>query len=183
MMEATNFGAYLAEESEVDFLAALDCLKKAPHFESPGYMECAREVVKRHPGGCESLAIPTWFYGHEPSNLFSRHVAKYFSNSIREDGLLAIARHGVIYSPGSAGTVQEVFMDATQNHYATFDYVSPMAFLGRDHYGDRTGIFDVVKRQAAGKGYSDLIELFEDPSDLIKFICSYTLTKPEPSAP
>ena len=35
-------------------------------------------------------------------------MAKYFSNSLREDGLLAIATHGVVYAPGSAGTTQDV---------------------------------------------------------------------------
>ena len=76
--------------------------------------------------------MPTWFYGHEPTNLFSVHVAKYFSNSIREDGLLAIAEHGIIFSPGSAGTTQEIFQDATQNHYATFGTISPMVFLSKE---------------------------------------------------
>ena len=51
----------------------------------------ALAVRDRCPGGRQSLGVPTWFYGHEPTNLFATHVAKYFANSIREDGLLAIA--------------------------------------------------------------------------------------------
>ena len=42
-------------------------------------------------------------------------------------GLLAIAKHGVIYAPGSAGTIQEIFQDAAQNHYSSFGPPSPMA--------------------------------------------------------
>lgn len=42
-----------------------------------------------------SLAIPTWHYGHEPPTPFATHIGKYFQNSIREDGLLAVAKHGM----------------------------------------------------------------------------------------
>lgn len=34
--------------------------------------------------------IPTYRYGHEPTNFFSSHVAKFFDNAIREDGLLQV---------------------------------------------------------------------------------------------
>ena len=80
-------------------------------IEDPFYFEAAYDARAAYPDGQPNLALPTWFYGHEPTNLFSSYIAKYFANSLREDGLLAIARHGVIYAPGSAGTVQEVFMD------------------------------------------------------------------------
>ncbi len=63
---------------------------------------------------CKSIGIPTWLYGHEPPAPFATHIAKYFANSVREDGLLTIAKHGVIFAPGSAGTTQEIFQDATQ---------------------------------------------------------------------
>jgi predicted Rossmann-fold nucleotide-binding protein len=83
----------------------------------------------------ESLSIPTWHYGHEPTSPFATHIAKLFQNSIREDGLLTIARQGIVFTRGSAGTLQEVFQDAQQNFYATgTDYFSPMVFLGRDYW-------------------------------------------------
>jgi predicted Rossmann-fold nucleotide-binding protein len=82
-----------------------------------------------------SLSIPTWHYGHEPTTPFATRIAKLFQNSIREDGLLTIARQGIVFTPGSAGTLQEVFQDAEQNFYApTADDFSPMAFLGRDYW-------------------------------------------------
>lgn len=64
-----------------------------------------------------SLAVPTWHYGHEPFTPLATHVAKYFLNSIREDVLLALASCGIIFSPGRAGTLQEVFQDAAQVYY------------------------------------------------------------------
>ena len=101
------------------------------------------KIVERFPFGKENLAIPTWFYGHEPSNLFATAIAKYFSNSLREDGLLAISLHGIVFAPGSAGTRQEIFQDATQNHYGTFDYFSPMVFLDKDFYTNQTTLFPI----------------------------------------
>ncbi len=62
-----------------------------------------------------SLSIPTWFYGHEPSNLFATGIAKYFANALREDTLLHRCRGGIVYLPGKAGTVQEIFQAVTEN--------------------------------------------------------------------
>jgi predicted Rossmann-fold nucleotide-binding protein len=76
--------------------------------------------------GGESLAIPTWHHGHEPSSPLATHVAKYFVNSIREDVLLALASGGMVFSPGRAGTLQEVFQAAAQNYYDR-DF-APMVF-------------------------------------------------------
>lgn len=90
-----------------------------------------RDELKRGGG----LGIPTWMYGFEPFTPFADLIAKYFQNSIREDGLLALATHGVIYMRGSAGTMQEVFQDAAQNYYHSFPIgqgqFSPMVFFGK----------------------------------------------------
>jgi predicted Rossmann-fold nucleotide-binding protein len=82
-----------------------------------------------------SLGIPTWLYGHEPPTPLATVHAKYFESSIREDGLLAIAKAGVVFAEGSAGTLQEVFQDAAQNYYASVDNTrSPMVFLDLDGF-------------------------------------------------
>jgi predicted Rossmann-fold nucleotide-binding protein len=172
-MEAANMGAFLAEVSDEDLEGALATLSHAPVYTDEGYMQCAQEVLDMFRHGRSSLAVPTWFYGHEPSNLFSVHIAKYFSNSLREDGLLAIALHGIIFAPGSAGTTQEVFQDATQNHYATYGVVSPMVFIGREHYGKNTLIYDCLSRQAESKGYEDYLCLTESEEKVVEFIASH----------
>ena len=106
----------------------------------------SEEAAAKHP----SLGIPTWLYGHEPPNAFATAIAKYFANSVREDGLLAIAKAGVIYSPGSAGTIQEIFQDACQNHYITQGVASPMVFLGSAYWTvEKTGV-PIARR--AGQG-------------------------------
>jgi predicted Rossmann-fold nucleotide-binding protein len=170
IMEAANLGAYLAKAGEEALQKSLDYLRPAPHYTSEGYHEAAVKVLNEYPEGSSNLAIPTWFYGHEPSNLFASHIAKYFSNSIREDTLLAISLYGIICAPGSAGTTQEIFMDATQNHYGTFNYYSPMVFLGRKRYEIDTMIFPLLKQLAWGRAYYDLLCLTDEPADVVRFL-------------
>ncbi len=130
-MEATHLGAWMAGRSEEELQQALSMLSVAPHYTDPLWLSSAWEVHNRFPAlGYESLGVPTWLYGHEPSTPFATHIAKYFDNSIREDGILTISKGGVIYTPGSAGTLQEIFQEAVQNHYLTFGYASPMVFMG-----------------------------------------------------
>ena len=173
-MEAGNLGAWMAAHPDAALDMAIDELKTAVDFSSADYLEVSERVVKRFPSGSTSLAIPTWFYGHEPTNDFATDVAKYFSNSIREDGLLAIATHGVVYTPGAAGTVQEVFMDATQNHYAVFDVISPMIFLDSAYWADDRLAAPLLLRQLAGdKPYGEMISVLDEPADIVDFIESH----------
>ena len=111
---------------------------------------------------------------------FSTHVAKYFSNSLREDGLLAIAHHGVVYAPGSAGTIQEIFMDAAQNHYHTIKrpgpqgdkalVISPMVFLGRDYWTLDRPVYPLLRVLAFGRKYHDQIGAADDVDDVVTFL-------------
>jgi len=173
IMEAANFGAYFAGHSERDFRQALDQLQAAPDFRDPNYYHCATKVLERFPEGGESLAIPTWFYGHEPSNLFASFIAKYFSNSIREDTLLAISLYGIVFAPGSAGTTQEIFMDATQNHYGTFNYYSPMVFLSEKRYEIDTMIYPLLRQLAYGRRYYDLLFISDQPEEVVGFLLDH----------
>lgn len=170
IMEAANLGAYLAGQSLEALDEAIELLAEAPHYTSPGYHEKAMMLIERFPAGGDSLAIPTWFYGHEPSNLFASHIAKYFSNSLREDTLLAISLYGIVFAPGSAGTTQEVFMDATQNHYGTFNYYSPMVFLGTHRYQIDTLIYPLLKQLAYGHTYADLLHITDEPREVVSFL-------------
>ncbi|NWK56040.1 hypothetical protein HW115_10490 [Verrucomicrobiaceae bacterium N1E253] len=175
IMEAANLGAWMGNSSVEALDEALEILCEAPVYTDEHYVQRAQQVLEMHPHGCSSLAVPTWFYGHEPTNLFSLRIAKYFSNSIREDGLLAISHYGIIYAPGSAGTTQEIFMDATQNHYVTFDYVSPMVFLGKQRYQQDTMLFDCISQLAEGKKYADYLLCTDDENEVVEAISSYQL--------
>ena len=170
IMEASNFGAYMANYTPQDLLTALEMMTDAPHYTDADYHDLAVSVLDRYTNGNSNLAIPTWFYGHEPSNVFASSIAKYFSNSIREDTLLAISLHGVVYAPGSAGTTQEIFMDAAQNHYGTFGDVSPMVFLGTERYTKETNLYQTLYDLAEGKAYQKSMHLTDEPLDVLSFI-------------
>ncbi len=157
-MEAAHLGARLAPAPDGDLDAELAVLARHPAFpayrlddllrpdgsldagilaELHAWQAPAFDVAGRRTDETAgvSLGVPTWLYGHEPPTPLATGHAKYFDNSIREDGLLAIAKAGVIFAEGSAGTLQEVFQDAAQNHYSSVDGTrSPMVFLDLDEF-------------------------------------------------
>lgn len=172
IMEAANLGAYLCKYPDSDVLKAIQILTEVTDFHTPEYVYQGQKILERFPSQEQSLAIPTWFYGHEPTNLFASHIAKYFSNSIREDNILSYSLYGVIYAPGSFGTYQEIFMDATQNHYKTFDYYSPMIFFGKQKYETETNLYPTVKRLfQLGKKYpEDYLFISDEVEPIVEFV-------------
>ncbi len=170
IMEAANMGAYFAGKGDDDLKKAISILKDAPGFRDEGFVAKAKEVIEMYPGASDNLAIPTWFYGHEPSNLFATHIAKYFSNAIREDVLLSTSLYGIIYAPGSAGTIQEIFADAAQNHYETFGYISPMIFLGKKFWSEDSHIYQALEHLSEGLEYHDMLAISDDVDEVAKFI-------------
>jgi hypothetical protein len=169
LMEAANLGAYLSTYADRGTLdRALALLKAAPVFESDHarYIEATRRVLADLPNGARSLGVPTWVYPDEPVNLFSSHIAKYFSNSMREEGLIAIGNHGVVVASDTPGTVREVFQAAEQNSYWVGDRRSPMVLLG----AQGSSSFDLVEAYARRDGYADLVRSLEDPAEVVDFI-------------
>ncbi len=136
VMEAANLGAYLSGHEAAAVTAAVDELAGAPDFhDHDRYTAAALAVRERYPATGDvarrgGLSIPTWLYGHEPANLFAARIAKYFSNAIREDTILRLARGGIVFAAGRAGTVQEVFQAATKTYYGSDGASGPYVFLG-----------------------------------------------------
>jgi len=158
-MEATHVGAWFAGRTEQEIDEAVLELSKAPNYTNHNWLEVAMQVIQKYPKlpNYESLGIPTWFYGHEPPTPFASKIAKYFENSIREEGLLMLAKGGIIYTPGAAGTLQEIFQDAAQNHYKNAGYESPMIFYGINFWNVEMPVYPLLKSlQEKGK-YKNLI--------------------------
>ena len=114
-------------------------LAAAPAYDPSidAWVAAAYQVRDRWPAADagRSLSIPTWFYGHEPTNLFATMIAKYFANALREDTLLHRCRGGIVFFPGQAGTVQEIFQAVTENFYAAGPtLVAPMILVGVDYW-------------------------------------------------
>jgi predicted Rossmann-fold nucleotide-binding protein len=173
MMEAANLGAYFANHTAAELDAAIAILKKADSYtDIKTWIATALEVKSKFTNGSKSLGIPTWFYGFEPTNMFAAHVAKYFDNSIREGGLVQIGRRAVIFAPGSAGTRQEIFMDAAQNNYGTTGQYTPMIFLGMRQYAVDTPLYWLIQMLAT-TNYKDLLLIADEPEEIVKFIQSH----------
>ena len=145
-MEATHLGAWFAHKPSMELDKALEILQVAPSYKDSKWLSSAYQVMQLFPyPKVESLGIPTWLYGHEPATPFATRIAKYFANSVREDGLLTMAKGGVIFSPGSAGTMQEIFQEITQNHYESFGYASPMIFLNREYWSYNRPVYPLLE--------------------------------------
>lgn len=162
-MEAANLGAYLSDAPEHDFRRALDDLAAVPGFRPSvsAWARSAAAVVERHPGGTPSLGVPTWFYGHEPPNFFATHIAKYFANAIREAILLELCNGGIVFLPGSGGTVQEIFQDACENYYGTPETIMPMVLVGEEHWLRRYPAWPLLQSLAAGRRMENRIFLVD----------------------
>ena len=171
VMEAANLGAYLSAGEQGGIDEALATLAQAPNTGHRDYDEAAERVHASLPAGGESLAIPTWHYGNEPVGRFASHIAKYFANSIREDGLLRVANAGIVFAAGGPGTVQEVFQDAAINAYADPAERAPMVFLGAEHFGGN-GIWELACRVAREQEppFDDLLLLTDDVDEVVRFV-------------
>ena len=193
-MEATHLGALLATAGEAALAGAIAHLAKVPAFPGDtGALVAAGGAVDQDllaalhawqvpafellaglapDARGQSLAVPTWFYGHEPPTPFASHLAKYFSNSLREDGLLSIAADGVVYAEGRAGTVQEVFQDAAQNVYKVVrDRFSPMAFLDTGGCWSSDLVVEPLLRELFGAAdYVEHVVITPDPQAIVAFL-------------
>jgi len=192
-MEATHVGAYFAARTEKEMETAVDEMKIRPEGAENGkeyadqdWLHRAWRVLEKYPipEGKEkesmSIGIPTWLYGHEPPSVFATHIAKYFANSIREDGLVTIAKHGIVFAPGSAGTIQEIFQDCTQNYYAQYNKIesvkkniSPMILFGVDHWTLKKPLWDFMQTISKEQTCSELLYLTEDSEEVIEKILNY----------
>ena len=143
-MEATHFGAWMAGRSMEEFDDALEILSVAPTFKDEGWLRTAFEVRKKYP-----------------------------QNKYRSLGI-PIAKGGIIYSPGSAGTIQEIFQDAAQNHYETFGAPSPMIFLDKEFFTKEVPIYPLLEDLLSrGKYRGLLISVTDDPQEVIDTLMSF----------
>ena len=178
-MEATHVGAYFAGKPEEELLDAISILSEAPSYKDTLWLDKSFEVLAKYPTtNFESVGIPTWLYGHEPPTPFASKIAKYFANSVREDILLAIAKGGIVFTPGSAGTIQEIFQDATQNHYLSFDVSSPMIFLNSNYWTKERPIYPLMEKLNNEEKYSNLLlSLCDTKDEVIKELEAFSIKK------
>lgn len=170
-MEATHLGALLAHRSDDLMKECLTILEDAPGYKDKGWLARAFEALEKiEPPHTPSLGIPTWLYGHEPPTPFATDIAKFFNNSLREEGLITVAHDGIIFAPGSAGTIQEIFQDAAQNHYTTTGKASPMVFFNKYYWQVEKPVYPILQQLACGQTYGRLLTISDSPDEVIKFL-------------
>jgi len=172
-MEAANLGAFAPDEASLT--AALERLAEVPTFvpDIGAWAELALAVhddlgrpaatgVPAPPARGRSIGIPTWFYGHEPPNVFCDGIAKYFSNALREEGLLARSTAGLVVLEGAAGTVQEIFQAATPLYYSRAGAALPVVVLvGRQHWTELVPVWPALSALASGRAMADHLHLVD----------------------
>ena len=168
-MEAANLGAYLAAAPDEALDDALARLAVVPSYRPSvsGWARAALAVLGEHPAGTPSLGIPTWFYGHEPPNLFATHIAKYFANAVREAVLLEKCTGGVVFLPGAAGTVQEIFQDGCENYYAAPEAITPMILVGVRHWTEDLPAWPLLSALARGRGMEGSVHLVDSVEEAV----------------
>ena len=168
-MEAANLGARLAGEPREVLAGVVRVVAGVPDFadDVTRWAAAALEAVADLPDSGRSLGIPTWHYGHEPPNPFASAIAKYFRNAIREDVLLHVCRRGIVFLPGAAGTVQEIFQAACTNYYAPDDEVAPMVFVGEEYWTQELPAWPLVSALAAGRRLEKEVHLVADTAQAV----------------
>lgn len=172
-MEAANLGAAVRDTDSLQH--ALELLAKAPDW-SAGIDAWARESAStaasvRMSSGVRSLGIPTWFYGHEPPNMFAQRIAKFFSNALREDALLTRSSTAIVVLPGTAGTVQEIFQAVTPMYYVTDQRPLPSLILvGRRQWTQDIPVWPAIKAMAHGRPMDNATHLADSVEDVLPLI-------------
>lgn len=167
-MEAANFGAYAATYDDLMLGKALAVLAGAPSFRPSvgAWADAAFAVRDRWPDGGPSYGLPTWFYGHEPPNAFAAHIAKFFANATREDGLLSRCTAGVVFLPGAAGTVQEIFDAATPSYYESRGEPAPLVLVDRAHWTEHLPAWPLLTALAGDRTMSRRIALVDSVTEV-----------------
>lgn len=162
-MEAANLGSALAGSSDDALGNAVDQLAVVPSFHPSiaAWATAGFDVLARWPGGDGGVGVPTWFYGHEPPNVFASAIAKFFQNAVREATLLQRCTAGIVFLPGFAGTVQEVFQDACENYYAEAPLVAPMVLVGVEHWTSTVPAWPLLRSLAEGRAMAPRIALVD----------------------
>ncbi len=187
-MEAAGLGAYAA--SLADLAGAVAELAQVPSYRPDiGAWAHAGLAVRTalgvrpdsHELGAATLrtiGIPTWFYGHEPPNVFGSHIAKYFSNALREDALLARCTAGTVVLPGEAGTVQEAFQGVTRLYYerraGEGGILPPLVLVGRHHWERVLPAWPLVRALAGSRRMAGAVHLV----DTVEEACRLVLSRP-----
>jgi predicted Rossmann-fold nucleotide-binding protein len=173
-MEAANLGGFFAGDARDRLAEAVARLSGVPSYR-PSIDQWAAKAMTVVDGvaGRDTLGVPTWFYGHEPANLFATAIAKYFRNATREAILLQICDAGIVFLPGTGGTVQEIFQDACENYYAAPESVAPMVLVGKAYWTETLPAWPLLRTLARGRSMEGSVHLVDTVDEAAALVNGY----------
>ena len=92
------------------------------------------------------------------------------SPTLREAILLDRSRGGIVFLPGAAGTVQEIFQDACENYYAAEEAVAPMVLVGRKYWEVDVPVMPLLKTLAHGRAMEDLVYVVDSVQEACELL-------------
>ncbi len=173
-MEAANLGAWLAPADDAALDTALQLLSVAIEFESPdAYLLAGRSVRDAFPAARRAWRCPRGSTGTSPPTSSPPTSPSTSPTRSARTACSPSRTRGVVFAPGSAGTVQEVFQDATQNHYGLFTTLSPMVFLDVDFWRHTMPAEPLLRSLAGDRPYADLIGAADTAEDTMSFLLGH----------
>ena len=79
--------------------------------------------------------------------------------------LLSRCDAGIVFLPGAAGTVQEIFQDACENYYADEATIAPMVLVGVRHWTEDVPAWPLLESLAKGGPMQGRVHLVDSVSE------------------
>ena len=89
---------------------------------------------------------------------------------MREDRLLAVVTHGVIYVEGRAGALQEIFQDAAQNFYRVLGDFNPVIFFGTRQWTETLPVVPVLQKIFKPEDFERYVRVTDEPATIPEFL-------------
>ena len=87
-----------------------------------------------------------------------------------EDTLLHRCRGGIVYLPGHAGTVQEIFQAVTENFAADATQIAPMILIGIDYWTTTYPAWPLLERLGGGRLMGKVIHCVDDVAAAVRLL-------------
>lgn len=78
----------------------------------------------------------------------------------------------MVFLPGAAGTLQEIFDNATPNYYGSRGEPTPMVLVGRTHWTEHLPAWPLLQALARGRAMESRIALVDSVAEVPAVLAS-----------
>jgi predicted Rossmann-fold nucleotide-binding protein len=168
-MEAANLGAYLAPHTDAALDDAISVLERARGLDDvTAWVRTAFAVRGAFPptGAGESLAVPTWSHGHQPPNAFATGIAKFLGRAARDDWFLSKSAFDLLFLPGAAGTVRDIFEAVEPLYYTPIGkHTRRIVLVGADHWTRKFPVWPLMRALSYSRPMATTIHLVDSTDE------------------